>query len=69
MKVLPEVKKREANSCMDGTVSGPKDEEWPEEEKQQIAQMLFGEELSFPSSWSRNLQDNARSCVDNNDIL
>jgi tetratricopeptide (TPR) repeat protein len=45
-------------------VSGPKYEEWPEEERQRIAQMLFGVELSIPSSWSRNVQDNARPCVD-----
>ena len=32
---------------MDGIVSGPKDEEWPEEEKQQLVQLLFGEELSL----------------------
>ncbi|KAK1744610.1 pentatricopeptide repeat-containing protein [Skeletonema marinoi] len=41
-------------------VRGPVHEEWPEEERVRIVQLLFGEEdeavgFSFPSSWSRNV--------------
>eukprot|EP00984_Skeletonema_dohrnii_P037399 scaffold39430_cov150-Skeletonema_dohrnii-CCMP3373.AAC.2 len=41
-------------------VRGPVHEEWPEEERERIVQLLFGEEdealgFNFPSSWSRNV--------------
>ena len=42
-------------------VSGPKQDERPEEERERIRQILFGEELAFlPSSWSRNVHEDAR---------
>ena len=41
-------------------VRGPLHEEWPEEERQQIVQLLFGEELNFPTSWSRNVHKHDR---------
>lgn len=41
-------------------VRGPLHEEWPEEETQQIVQLLFGEELNFPTSWSRNVHKHDR---------
>ena len=36
-------------------VRGPVHDEWPEEESQRITQLLFGEDVHFPSSWSRNV--------------
>lgn len=42
------------------SVRGPLHEEWPEEERERIVQLLFGEELNFPTSWYRNVHKHDR---------
>ncbi len=42
------------------TVRGPVHEEWPEEERVRIVQLVFGEEVNFPTSWSRNVHKHDR---------
>ncbi len=41
-------------------VRGPIHEEWPDEERERMVQLVFGEEVHFPTSWSRNVHKHDR---------